>query len=57
MKEKGFLAMTIRDIANRANVNRGTFYAHYLDTCALLDELIYEQFQTLLKKSLSPESH
>ncbi|HTK10544.1 MAG TPA: TetR/AcrR family transcriptional regulator [Ktedonobacteraceae bacterium] len=55
MKEKGFLAMTIQDIANRANVNRGTFYAHYPDKYALLDELIHDQFQVLLKKSLPPE--
>lgn len=55
MKEKGFLAMTIQDIANRANVNRGTFYAHYPDKYALLDELIHDQFQALLKQSLPPE--
>jgi AcrR family transcriptional regulator len=34
MKEKGFVAMTIQDIADRANVNRGTFYAHYPDKYA-----------------------
>ncbi|HEU5383034.1 MAG TPA: TetR/AcrR family transcriptional regulator [Ktedonobacteraceae bacterium] len=55
MKEKGFLAMTIQDIADQANVNRGTFYAHYPDKYALLDELIRDQFQALLKKSLPPE--
>ncbi len=55
MKEKGFLAMTIQDIADRANVNRGTFYAHYPDKYALLDELIHDEFQALLKKSLPPE--
>src|SRR5579883_3517635 len=56
MKEKGFLAMTIQDIADRATVNRGTFYAHYPDKYALLDELIHDQFQALLKKSLPPEA-
>lgn len=55
MKEKGFLAMTIQDIADRANVNRGTFYAHYPDKYALLNELIHDEFQALLKKSLPPE--
>ncbi|HEY4385095.1 MAG TPA: TetR/AcrR family transcriptional regulator [Ktedonobacteraceae bacterium] len=55
MKEKGFLAMTIQDIADRANVNRGTFYTHYPDKYALLDELIHDEFQALLKKSLPPE--
>lgn len=55
MKEKGFLAMTIQDIADRANVNRGTFYAHYPDKYALLDELIHDEFQARLKESLPPE--
>lgn len=55
MKEKGFVAMTIQDIADRANVNRGTFYAHYPDKYALLDELIHDEFQALLKKSLPPD--
>jgi AcrR family transcriptional regulator len=55
MNEKGFLTMTIRDITDRANVNRGTFYAHYPDKYALLDELIHDQFQSLLEKSLPPE--
>lgn len=55
MKKKGFLAMTIQDIADLANVNRGTFYAHYPDKYALLDELIHDQFQALLKKSLPLE--
>jgi len=55
MKEKGFMAMTIQDITDRANVNRGTFYAHYPDKYALLDEIIRDQFQALLKKSLPPE--
>ncbi len=55
MNEKGFTAMTIQDIADRANVNRGTFYAHYPDKYALLDELIHDQFQALLQKSLPPQ--
>jgi AcrR family transcriptional regulator len=55
MNEKGFTAMTIQDITDRANVNRGTFYAHYPDKYALLDELICDQFQALLKKNLPPE--
>lgn len=56
MKKKGFLAMTIQDIADGANVNRGTFYAHYLDKYALLEELIHDQFQALLKKNLPSEA-
>lgn len=55
MHEKGFMATTIQDIADRANVNRGTFCAHYPDKYALLDELMRDHFQSLLKRSLPPE--
>ena len=54
MQEKGFLAMTIQNIADRANVNRSTFYAHYVDKYALLDEIIREQFQQMLASKLPP---
>jgi AcrR family transcriptional regulator len=38
--EKGFAAVSIRDICERAMVNRSTFYRHYLDKYALLNEYI-----------------
>ncbi len=44
-QEKGFSAITVQDIAERATVNRATFYAHFADKYALLDSLIREQFQ------------
>lgn len=56
MREKGFAAMTIQDVADRANVNRGTFYAHFTDKYALLDELVREQFHDLLTSKLPPMS-
>ncbi|MFC0214803.1 TetR/AcrR family transcriptional regulator [Paenibacillus chartarius] len=40
MTEKTFDEITIRDIADRANVNRGTIYLHYQDKYDLLDQLI-----------------
>ncbi len=40
--EKGFAAMSVQDIAARANVNRGTFYAHYTDKYALYDTIVRE---------------
>lgn len=36
--EKGFNAVTVRDITERAMVNRSTFYRHYLDKYDLLDQ-------------------
>lgn len=36
--EKGFSAITVRDITERAKVNRSTFYRHYLDKYDLLSQ-------------------
>lgn len=36
--EKGFAAVTVRDICERAMVNRSTFYRHYIDKYDLLDQ-------------------
>ncbi|SEG58606.1 TetR/AcrR family transcriptional regulator [Paenibacillus sp. UNC499MF] len=40
MTEKNFDDITIQDIADRANINRGTLYLHYQDKYDLLDKLI-----------------
>ncbi|RAP76324.1 TetR/AcrR family transcriptional regulator [Paenibacillus montanisoli] len=40
MTEKNFDDITIQDLADRANVNRGTIYLHYQDKYDLLDKLI-----------------
>ncbi|MBQ6492193.1 MAG: TetR family transcriptional regulator [Atopobiaceae bacterium] len=42
MREEGFAKMTVADICRRAEINRGTFYLHYVDKFALLDEVIDE---------------
>lgn len=36
--EKGFSSLTVRDITDRARVNRSTFYRHYLDKYDLLTQ-------------------
>ncbi len=40
--EKGFAAVTVRDITERAMVNRSTFYRHYLDKYDLLEQYANE---------------
>jgi len=52
--EKGMAATTVRDIAQRADINRGTFYLHFEDKYALMQEIIHEHFQHLLTRTLSP---
>ncbi|WP_141604055.1 TetR/AcrR family transcriptional regulator [Terrilactibacillus laevilacticus] len=47
MSEKSFDDITIQDIADRANVNRGTIYLHYTDKYDLLDKMIEEHIENL----------
>src|SRR5579859_7105414 len=52
--EKGFVATSIQDIAERANVNRGTFYFHFANKYELLDTVMREQFRSHLASKLPP---
>ena len=49
LEEKEFDKITIQDIAEAATLNRATFYAHYPDKFALLEELIRVNFLQLLE--------
>lgn len=40
LKEKGFEAITVQDIADRADINRGTFYLHFLDKYDLFERKV-----------------
>lgn len=55
--EKDYAKITIKEIAERADINRGTFYKYYKDTAALLEEieaeLVHEIADNLQKESLS----
>lgn len=51
--EKDFQELTVQDIAERATVNRATFYAHFEDKYDLLDHTIREYFQQMLYSRLS----
>lgn len=39
VREKGFDALTVSDIARNAGINRGTFYLHYVDKYDLMEQL------------------
>jgi AcrR family transcriptional regulator len=47
MSEKSFDDITIQDISDRANINRGTIYLHYQDKYDLLDKVIGTYIQEL----------
>lgn len=38
MEEKGFEGVTVRDLTEKAQINRGTFYLHYRDKYDLLEQ-------------------
>lgn len=46
--EKELEQITINDISERANVNRGTVYLHYTDKYDLLDKCIEDHLNTLI---------
>ncbi len=57
LREKGFQAITIRDITQRAGLNRATFYAHFPDKYALLDYRIRQGFLQEIDKRMLHACH
>lgn len=68
LKEKDARSITVRELTQRADVNRGTFYAHYKDVFDLLDQMEQDLFQRLtqllssystqdLQRGLTPPAH
>ena len=53
IEDKGFDAITVKDITTKANINRGTFYTHYQDKFDLMtkcqEDIMYE-FSNIAKE-------
>jgi len=47
MDEKGFDQITVQDITKHAEINRATFYRHYLDKYDLLEKTVDEMLDRL----------
>jgi AcrR family transcriptional regulator len=56
MAEKSFQAITVQDIAERATVNRVTFYAHFEDKHALLEYTIREMIKQQLYSQIPEDA-
>jgi AcrR family transcriptional regulator len=56
LSEKTFDAISVQDITERADVNRGTFYAHFPDKYALLEQVVGEAFRDALRRRVSPDA-
>jgi AcrR family transcriptional regulator len=54
LAEKSLEAITVQDVADRATVNRATFYAHFEDKYDLIDQAFEESFAAVLHKKLLP---
>lgn len=52
MTEQNFDTITVQDISDRADVNRGTFYSHFYDKYELLEVVMREQFQEIISSRL-----
>ncbi|RAW11322.1 TetR/AcrR family transcriptional regulator [Paenibacillus taichungensis] len=52
LEEQDFEQITINEIADRANVNRGTVYLHYTDKFDLLDQSIETYLQQLVESCM-----
>jgi AcrR family transcriptional regulator len=54
--EKGHTGLTVQEIAERATINRATFYAHFNDQYELFDHVISEAFREELRRRLPDAS-
>ena len=62
MDEKGFEGLSVQDVADKAGINRVTFYSHFVDIYTLLRHTIRKALEAeiegkgLAERSLRPES-
>jgi len=54
--EKRFSAISVQDIAERATVNRATFYAHFEDKHALLESMLQNDLGHILRERLPADA-
>ena len=47
MKEKSVKHITVKELCDRADINRGTFYLHYADVFDMLEQIENEMFNAL----------
>jgi AcrR family transcriptional regulator len=57
LREKGFQAVSVQDVAGRAGVNRATFYAHFEDKYALLGYAVRQRFRQEIEKRTLDACH
>ncbi|WP_408892078.1 TetR/AcrR family transcriptional regulator [Paenibacillus taichungensis] len=53
IQEKDFESITVKDIAERATVNRATFYAHFVDKFEILEAKLMESFMRIINSRIN----
>ena len=56
LQEKPLDKITVTDVVNRADINRGTFYAHYSDIPGVIDSLVDQSFRKI-RQALDEQYH
>jgi AcrR family transcriptional regulator len=57
IREKSFPSITVQDIAEKATVNRVTFYAHFVDKYALLEYTMRQMIRQQLRRQVPEHTH
>jgi len=57
LSDKGFQAMTVQDVTEKAGINRATFYDRFTDKYALLDYSINQMFRQEIEKHMLDACH
>lgn len=52
--EKGFAAVTVQDLAERAMINRSTFYRHFVDKYELLRSYLQDLYKSIDMEAAAP---
>lgn len=60
MKDKSINSITVKELCEKADINRGTFYLHYKDVFHMLEEIekeLFKEFQEMiLSHEISPDN-
>jgi AcrR family transcriptional regulator len=57
LAEKGFASISVQDVTDKAEINRATFYKHFVDKYKLLDYWISQMFRQEIEKRMLNACH
>jgi len=57
LAEKGFESISVQDVTDKAEINRATFYKHFVDKYALLNFSVHQMFRMELEKRTLDACH